>query len=115
MHAKLPRKHFQAIDLLCAQTLCVFYIHWIEGTEVLLKLIFGLKIIPITAASTLYTYLCTTFTWGLSAPQASTQTSTAVCVIAVLLLLAAAYKVSIGYASLSLAADETATSCARFE
>ena len=43
MHACLASKLCSKIDFLCPQTFCVFCIDRVDGSEVLLKLILGLK------------------------------------------------------------------------
>ena len=45
------------VDLVCPQTLCVFCIDWVDRTEVLLKIILGLKNHPVTTARLENTYL----------------------------------------------------------
>ena len=57
------------VDLMCPQTLRVFCIDRVDGSEVLLKLIFGLKNHPYNSSMYLIHIPCTCIYTNLSAPQ----------------------------------------------
>ena len=73
------------VDLVCPQALHVFCIDRIDGTEVLLKLVLGLKIHAYNSSTYPKIFLYSTYI-NLTAVQASEHKSTAVGEVTVLLL-----------------------------
>ena len=67
------------IDLMCPQTLRVFCIDRVDGSEVLLKLIFGLKNHPYNSSMYLIHIPCACIYTNLSALQLRTYEHCSVC------------------------------------
>ena len=98
------------IHFLRPQVLCVFGIDWVDGTEVLLKLILGLKNHPYNSSIQL-TETLKPLHYFVSVISFRTYKHCSVCHCSV----AGVYKGGAGHTSSGLlATDETATSFARF-